>query len=148
MNFQEIHIPTSGLNAYPKSGDTFQFRFYATSGADVMRMDFGYQDANNRYTIEYRSDNYGFYIYEMANGSGTKLDSVSNPTYPTNEWLKMVISWGLDGLINCTCYAEDGTQISQIQGNSTEFTSGGIGIGHDHHNSNSSTMYFDKMEIL
>jgi hypothetical protein len=142
MNFQEIHIPTSGLNAYPKSGDTFQFRFYATSGADVMRMDFGYQDANNRYTIEYRSDNYGFYIYEMANGSGTKLDSVSNPTYPTNEWLKMVISWGLDGLIT----ENRGESLALQRGE--DVNSGGIGIGHDHHNSNSSTMYFDKMEIL
>lgn len=143
-----MYISNSGLNSYPKAGDTYQFRFYATNNSDVMRFDFGYQDTNNRYIIQYRNDSYGFYFAEQVNGSSNKLNSVSNPDYPTNEWLKMVIEWGLDGIITLTCYSQSGKELSQIHVESKSFTSGGIGMGHDNHNRNSTSMYFDQLEIL
>lgn len=139
---------TSGLQGYPDQGDTLDFRYYSSNSGDTVYYYFGFQDSNNFYKAAHRSDSLGHRLVVNDAGSATELASNGSASFPTGEWVRHKIDWATDGTITCTLYDSTGTQISQISATDTTFADGGVGYGHDNHNSNSTTMQFDFNRVI
>lgn len=139
---------TSGLQNYPDRADTIDFRYYAPLSSGVVYYFFGFQDANNYYQVNYRSDTYGHQLKVIQSGSATTLASNSSPPFPTDEWCRHVIEWKTGGTIVSTVYDSAGNQQSQISASDSTFDKGGIGFGHDNYNGTANTMYFDFNRVI
>lgn len=92
---------TSGLPAYPSSGDTFGVRARWTDGTMAdMGLGFGVQDANNYYSTRVDSHqgedgNTTIDITKTSGGSGSSLASTGAPEMENyqNEWTYMEVEW-------------------------------------------------------
>lgn len=136
---------TSGLNYYPKQGDTIYLHFYAGDRSDTVYFDFGYQDSENFYRASMRNDQYGPRVFKVQNGSGENIVPVGDSSMPTNQWVQMRINWGDNGTIRYRVINESGTVIYDKTGTDKSFANGGIGFGHDNSSSRATTIYFDRV---
>lgn len=142
---------TSGLNAYPSAGDTFEFRFWMTDNTDD-NVDFYWAAsstfADDGYKVRFRSYQNDLQLQRMDNGSSTLLSSQSSISWRQGEWHRVVIDWGSGGSITVTAYDAGGTQLGQVSATDGNYTSGGISWGVSTGSGNSSTMYYDYGIIL
>lgn len=134
---------SSGLDRYPESGDTYQYKVYLPNSSTTGYHFFGYQDSNNRYQVQTSDGDSSLYI--RNSGSFTKLDG-STASLPTGEWLTVSIDWGGGGVINVTIKDDTGTSITTFSGTDRTFTKGSVGWGAGG-GSSTETCYFDAAKI-
>lgn len=120
---------TSGLNAYPAPGDTFDVYAQLGALANYTSFAWGGPDAPNNYLVRHDGDG-DLYIYEQVNDGFTAVASNTGNTYSasTSEWTHYEVEWTGAGDINVTVYDDTETQQATVSGTSTEFQSeGGFG---------------------
>ena len=122
---------TSGLPAYPKSGDTFTYYQYLDSDSDAdQRFRFAVQDRDSNYGIQIQEDSFAIFIREA--GDFTSLSATSaNPV--RGEWIRVTVDWSEDGDIEATLYddAEGHTEQATVLVVDETFKDGGIGFSHN-----------------
>ncbi len=129
-NYAEIQS-TSGLNAYPKQGDTVTWHVKRNSNTDTAYALFyavqSETDSPDSYQVDIRPANGSFRIVKWSSGSPTALNSVS-ASYPSNEWMTVKLDWGNDGSMTATIEDSTGTEIASVSASDTAYSSGGIGF--------------------
>lgn len=134
---------SSGLDRYPNSGDSYQYRTYLPNSSTIGYHFFGYQDSNNRYQVQTADGDSSLYIRDS--GSFTKLDG-STASLPTDEWLIVTIDWGKGGVIDVTIKDDTGSTLTTFSGTDRTFTEGGVGWGAGG-GSSTESCYFDAAKI-
>lgn len=137
---------TTGLNAYPSTGD--QFSMYVRTdrtpdGTDkqIIGLQFGVQSETGEssfsgYLINFRWDSGELTIYSASNGSYTVLSndkSGSASDYNADQWYELAVTqWDSNGNISVELREQDGTVLLSTSTTDTTYSSGGLGIRCDH----------------
>jgi len=120
-------ISTTGLSAYPSGGDTFNYRFRRSPGAVAWNITYGVQDHDNRYYVQFDVPDTKFRLYKLLDGDSVRIDS-TEVTPSADEWHRIEVDWQADGTHTVTLFDNSDTQIAQVSGTDTEWSTGGIGF--------------------
>ncbi|WP_233517317.1 Ig-like domain repeat protein [Haloferax sp. Atlit-19N] len=139
-------ISTTGLGRYPSAGDSFSTRFRYEDTQVHYRLYWAAQSSQETpdgYNIRFNFDENQVEL-QKSNGSDVILDSASvdPPLYQT-EWTKIEVDWQTDGTMTVTWVDSAGSEILQLQGTDSAFTSGGIGFRHNNKNENAVAFWDD-----
>lgn len=139
---------TSGLADYPEQGDTFSAWMRSEAfegGGDHVATLFGVQDSDNYYRAIITGNEYLLQVRD--GGSLSTIDSVSaSPS--AGSWYRVEVDWQADGTIVATFYDDAGTEVANLSGTDSTFTSGGIGFDtHGLATSGNNTGYYDTVEF-
>lgn len=146
---------TSGLNAYPSAGDTFEFYVYMTDASDYWKFSFGSQSETalssgttivEGYHAHFKNDS--FEINVRSGGSTTVFAGPTSVNPPENEWLRGEVSWGSNGSMTATLYDASGSEIASVSGSDSTYSTGGIGYYCNNSAGNASTQYWDDINII
>lgn len=130
----DVHISSfTGLNYYPKAGDTFRWWGRSSNLDRYLLLYFGAQegtgalsDQPDGYAAYWDFSNNGLHIRLRQNGSNTRLAS-TNISWSPDTWYQCEVQWGTDGTITIRVLDASGTEIgSPITATDSAFTSGGI----------------------
>jgi hypothetical protein len=141
-------ISTSGLNAYPSAGDTFEYWVRGTGGADLTNFTYGVQDHANRYFVRVNvaDDRFKLFKWEGNSTPGPLDKQTSGFTLSQDAWYRVKVRWGTDGSHTVTLFDSAGSQLAQISGTDSTWTSGGVGF--DSYLSSGQSTYLDDVTIL
>jgi hypothetical protein len=132
----------SGLKAFPQPGDRFSYAVYLSQTDDRANIAIGIQ--GNIFN--------GVRIKVDARNNILQLDdSLTNASFADiashlNEWLSVVVEWGLDGTVAATLLDSTGTELGTVSDGSFQ-KSGGIGLLIDNASGTSSSIYFDSFTL-
>lgn len=125
---------TSGLNAYPAQGNTFEFHVKSPDGGSNNQVKFAYALTNgfrggndDCYVVDFRYGDGQINFNRRNSGNSSTLDT-NSVSIPTSEWLRCQIQWGGNGDHIVTVWNASDTQIHSMTNNDTDYTSGGIGF--------------------
>lgn len=142
-------VSTTGLDAYPSSGDTFSFWVRASGGGDNLNVTWGVQTTNphkNRYYAKLKPTDGSFYLFKYKDGSGDQRDYTSGLSLSQDVWYEIEVQWASSGGDQTvTLYDSSGTQLAQLSMTDTEWSSGGI--GYDAYLSSGESVYFDYVTL-
>lgn len=145
-------ISTTGLNAYPAPGDTFEFRvlFPVGGGSDaIFYPTFAYQDANNYYRVTLEGNANDLRIGAVVAGNATTLDSTNfNPQNYEGEWLRVEVEWAASGWITVKIEQDDGTVLAVVTGQDSNHGEGGITFETNSGSASDFNIYADEWVIL
>jgi len=118
---------TSGLERYPKRGDTFTYYMQLTNDGDIGYFDFMYQNGTDDRYYSVQIDSKADEFILQKDGGNTKKDtaSVDLSTY-FGEWMQVEVSVSPIGDIVATLIDEDNNDLVTVTIVDTEYTSGGI----------------------
>jgi len=131
----------------PAAGETFRYRFQVTNAASAgWNFTYGVQDHDNRYYVQFDYADSKFRLYKYLNTDGNRIDSTAfTPT--EEEWYTVEIDWATDGTHTVTLFDSSDTQVAQLSGTDSEWTSGEIGF--DAYLADSSaTVTFDHVTLV
>jgi len=128
------------LNHYPKVGETFSTRVYATGGANKINFTYGVQDHDNRYFVRVNFEQGHFGLWRCENSSSVELAD-TGVSLTEDMWYRVEIDWATDGTHTVTLYAADGSRVAQLSATDTMWEDGGI--GYDAYLDSGETVYFD-----
>jgi len=136
----------SGLPNYPSAGDTFEFRIYVDGNANqaAAQTYFGVPSLpSGRFAGDYNVilDQGAFRL------AGPGLSASTGVGYPSNEWLRVEVDWGVGGTITATLEAADGSALATISDSDTTYTTGGVGVANTN-DDGSTQIYRDQWRIL
>jgi len=121
---------SSGLNRYPKAGDTWEvWTYIPNEPKPVLHTRFAVQDNSNFYDVTHqaRDDVNEFRLRKMEGGTVTNVDVVSfDYSEVKGSWVRTEVQWQSDGTMTATLYDEGGTQLAQASGTDTTYTEGGV----------------------
>lgn len=116
----------TGLNAYPKAGDTFESYWQVSEADGYFWASWGVQDdESNRYQIKLGEVGEEIILQKVSGGTPNKLDSDSHSWNP-DEWYRSVVQWNEDGYIEVNVYNSSGNNVATVSGTDDEWSSGGI----------------------
>jgi hypothetical protein len=141
-------ISTSGLDAYPQAGDTFEFWVRGSGGTEKTNLTYGVQDHANRYFVRVNvaNDNFKLYKWEGDSTPGPLGSQTSGFTLSQDAWYRVEVQWGTGGSHTATLSDASGTQLAQISGSDSTWTSGGV--GYDAYMDSGQAAYFDEVRLL
>lgn len=149
-------VSTSGLNAYPSSGDTFQFYINLQQEDQQGIFAFGVQ-SEAEFTGQYEvrlnngdpANGPGEGVYLIKRNGGTTLLASDSFSPSSSTWYRVEVDWGTGGTIGVDVY-DGGTQEVSISGSDSSYTSGGIAFGaFDYSESGGlGDIWYDTVEIL
>jgi hypothetical protein len=141
-------ISTSGLNAYPAAGDTFEYWVRGSGGADKTNFTYGVQDHANRYFVRVNvaDDNLKVFKWEGNSTPGPLDAQTSGFTLSQDAWYRVKVEWGTGGGHTATLYDASGSQLAKISGSDSTWTSGGV--GYDAYLSSGQAAYFDEVRFV
>jgi alpha-glucosidase len=127
----------TSLDTSTSSGNSYDFRIYSPGNDDgIGGILLGVQgetggDSLSAYKLGLSDRNENMYIYRVENGSQTRL-AESGISVPTDEWVRGVVNWGIDGTLTLSFYDSNSNEIETISATDTTFESGGYGwLGYD-----------------
>jgi hypothetical protein len=138
----------SGLESYPKAGDTFSYHWYYTGSNAVGALIFGAQsegDFPDGYMVRPNQSD-GFEFQEL--GGSLSISKNFNRSSYTNQWLRTTIDWKEDGKFVIDLDKSDGTNILTLEPSSTKYKSGGINWTKGSGSSTTETVFFDNLKII
>jgi len=139
-------ISTSGLDAYPSPGDTFCYKIRGSGGTDMTNFRYGVQNHNDGYFVRINIADDKLKLYRLKNGSATILDrQVSGFSLNQDTWYETRIKWGTNGSHTVSLHDNYDTQLAQISGGDSTWSSGGIGL--DAYVSSGQAAFFDNIQI-
>lgn len=115
---------TTGLNAYPSQGDTFEFYTRLGHADHGLAFLFGVQNSSSYYRL-YAPQGWND-VLVLHLDDGTKLAS-SALTSTASIWYRCKVDWDTDGTIKATLYDDTDTQVAQVSATDTTYSSGGVG---------------------
>lgn len=121
-----IHAVSGNLNDDAVAGDTFESHHRLASGS-VVRFLFGLQDGSNYYYVEADNSNGNWVLGKVDGGTDSTIASDTSVTVPTTEWLSFQVEWGSGGSITATLYDSADSQVAQVSGSDSTWSSGGHG---------------------
>ncbi|WP_129114543.1 hypothetical protein [Halegenticoccus tardaugens] len=138
---------TTGLDPYPRAGDTFTCWFRASGGADTLQFSYGVQSPGDRYYVKVNYPNEAIQLYRVRNtGSPTRYGAANRGfTLAKDRWYGLVITWHEDGRQIVRLYDEGGNKLTQFAGRDNTWKRGGI--GYDAYLESGGTAYFDYVTI-
>lgn len=137
-------ISTSGLGAYPQAGDTFSVRFRTngTGGGEKANFTYGVQSHTDRYYVVLNPGAQEIRLFKYKDDSSIVLSDAVTASFSADTWHVLEVDWETDGTHTATLYDEEAdTQLAQVTGTDSEWTSGGIGF--DAYLSTGEAVYFD-----
>lgn len=144
---------TSGLNAYPSRGDTFEFYVQrdGTTAGDFIEFGFAQQGSeafwNDGYYLKCQDDS----IALVASSSLNTLDTTGSYSFPTGEWTRVECRFDTSGTASNTIevdhYDANGNQLgSTASGTDSNWDSGNVRW--DAGASQTDTIYADTAQII
>lgn len=123
----------SGLPAYPRKGDEFEYwMYYVDTAIDYLGFYHEYTDSNNTYWTRINENQDRIALGQ--NVSGNSSSTTSSVTVNTGQWYRVNIKWddgstfgGSDGDQTMTLYDESGTQLAQASHTESTLDSGSCG---------------------
>ncbi len=116
---------TSGLNAYPRPGDTFSIWLRQDAHSSIS-VGFGGTGPRDWNVVNMVAGDNTARIQVMDSSSTTTLASAS-PTLSYGEWYKFTVSWGEQGQdMNLVVQDSDGTELANISASDSTHNTGGI----------------------
>jgi len=139
---------TTDLPRYPQPGDVWRFWVYPDT-EDVHVYHARQTEDNNRdgngYSVFLGGSRNEFSLDKDGKFGGSELD-LATPSVSTSSWYEIEVQWAANGDMTCTLFDADGTQVAQISGNDSTYTSEGIAwIANN--NNNNKNLRFDHMRI-
>jgi len=135
----------SGLENYPSAGDTFQFWIYHGNKDDFTRTFWAVSgDKNTSYSIFLDRRNGGRTV-ALRKDDNDVIASGPNRAN-TDSWYRFRIIWGTNGDMTVQMYDSSGNKELEFTGNSSAYTSGGIGFSSNSPSQNSD-VYWDGYKI-
>jgi hypothetical protein len=141
-------ISLTGLDAYPQAGDTFtvRFRTNGVGGGEQANLSWGVQSHTDRYYVVLNPGKQTMRLFKYENDSSIILSSEASIDFKSDAWHLLEVDWKTDGTQIITLFEADGqTQIAQVSGSDSTWTSGGIGF--DAYLSTGEAVYFDEATI-
>lgn len=117
----------TGLPLLPVRG--VDFRVYmnvVNANVNALFFQFGYQDANNYYTVRLNAAGTCF-LQRLLAGATTTLVSAAIPGFAVNTWFRYEVGWGPGSLISVDVYSLAGSLLLSMSVNDSSFDAGGIG---------------------
>jgi hypothetical protein len=142
-------VSLSGLESYPKAGDSFSYWFRHDDSDHQLTFWFGAQDGEeNCYKIRTGNRFNNVEIVKRTNDGGNYNQLASSSiSYNTKNWYKALVEWKTNGKIICTIYNSNGDIETSASATDTTYKTGGIGWG-GNAGSNGETAYADYARIL
>lgn len=140
----------SGLDRYPRAGDTFQFRVKFLNSANIDTLhSFGMTaDRSDGYIISLLDKNNEFRLGKRSGGTQTDLANDTTVSYTTGVWYRVKIEWGASGNITATLYDESDTVLANLTATDTEHDRDGITWEVNDQSGGVASVYFDNHEII
>jgi len=146
-------VSTSGLDYYPKRGDTVSFKFLFENADNCKTSIIGFASSDTLfergYDIAFRIRDGTFDLEKRTSSSPIILDS-QNVNYSSYQdtVLDVTFDWGASDLT--VTLKDGGTTVAQLSATDTEFDSGGIEMFGTWGQSNDPNRYylFDDIEVL
>lgn len=135
-------LSTSGLNYFPRAGDTFSCWVRGTNGAADVNFTYGAQDKNNRYVARVSFDRDNIVLFRYENGTLHTLAQQYGITVGEDSWYNIEINWGDNNTHQFTLQDASGSEVAQISSTDSTWTSGGVGYD-AYMNTSGGTVYFD-----
>lgn len=121
-----IYTAAGNLNDDAEAGDTFEAHLYLGAGG-IGRFLFGVQDGSNYYFVEADAANGDWHLGKVSGGTESTITEDTSVTIPNSEWLTLQVEWTGGGTMTATLFDSGDSQLSQISGTDTSWTSGGHG---------------------
>lgn len=142
---------TSGLDNYPQSGDKFSYRVRFADSSNHHLFYFATQSGGtsdpDAYYLNVSPKNTHLSLRRRTNSSDTHLATDDTVFYSVDEWFELIVDWGAGGSFTVTLNKQDGTQITQISGSDSTYSSGGI-IWRSYNYDNAENIYYDIAKVL
>lgn len=116
----------SGLDYYPSPGDTVSCHIRGANGVAIGNFAYGVQDHDNQYVAQLRWDNQTAKLLRVEDGELHGID-VQDAALDYDVWYDYEVEWGEDGTHAATVTDDSGTEVVELSGTDTTYTSGGIG---------------------
>lgn len=122
-----VMYSTSGLEAYPEPGDTFQFQYLAgATGEPQQAVAWGVQGPGRYYAIEINNDPPDPILRLLKDGDELATTGQGDRT-PRQEWQRVEIEWANDGLMTCSIHNSNGAPAYQVSAQDRAYRGGGVG---------------------